>query len=94
MRIIPKNWPKDLPIPPPTPKHYYEGHKWISEHMRELKEKHPDQWVAVFNGEVLAAGKDAGEVMRVAKEKTGGERDIAIRLVEATRRFYPRRRIL
>jgi len=93
MRIIPKNWPKDIPIPPPTPKHYFEDQRWISEHILELIEKYPDQWVAVFHGEVIAAGKNLGEVERLAHEKTG-ERDIATRLIESGRKFYSPWRVL
>jgi hypothetical protein len=93
MRIIPKNWPADLSLPPPIPKHWFEGHKWISEHVGELREKYPDQWVAVFHGEVIAGGKNAGEVLRLAQEKTG-ERDIAMDLVETERKSYSPGRVL
>ncbi len=93
MMRVPPNWPKDVPIPPPIPKRWSEDQKWISEHHHELAEKYPDQWVAVFNGEVIAAGKNLGEVEKVAHEKTG-ERDIATRLVESGIKFYSPWRIL
>jgi hypothetical protein len=89
----PKNWPTGVPKPPPTPKHYYEDQKWISEHMRELREQYLNQWIAVFNGEVIAAGRVLAEVERVAHEKTG-ERDIATRLIEPELKFYSAEHVL
>ncbi len=90
-RIIPKNWPRDLPVPPPIPQQYFKDRRWMMEHHQELVEQFPDQWVAVFKAKVVAAGKDLSEVVRVAHEVTG-ERDIATHLVEATRMFYPSQR--
>lgn len=87
MRIIPKNWPAGVPLPPPIPKRWFEDSKWLSEHAHELAQQYPDRWVAVFNQEVVAAGKNAGEVLRLAQEKTG-EREIVIDLVSPTRKFY------
>jgi hypothetical protein len=89
----PKNWPKDVPKPPPVPRRWFEDMQWMSEHILELTEQYPDQWVAVFHGKVVAAGKDAGQVQRLAQEKTG-ERDIAMDLVETGRKFYSPWRIL
>jgi hypothetical protein len=76
-----------VPIPPPTPKRWFEDHKWISEHHRELVEQYPDQWVAVFKGEVISAGRVLAEVERTAEAKTG-ERNVAIDLVEAGIKSY------
>lgn len=89
-RRIPKNWPKDVPIPPPIPKRYFADEQWFADHSHELAQQYPDQWVAVCNGEVIAAGKVLGEVRRLAQERTG-EREIVIDLVSPTRKFYPRK---
>ncbi len=83
----PPNWPKDVPKPPPIPKRWFEDEKWMNEHLRELREQYPDQWVAVVNGKVVAAGKNLAEVERLAEERTG-EKEFPVRLVEATRKFY------
>ena len=93
MLTIPSDWPEDVPVPPPIPRHYFEGSEWIGEHMAELRRQYPDQWVAVYNGEVIAAGTNLGEVERVAHAKTG-ERDIAIELIESGVRFHSGLRIL
>ena len=87
MRIIPRDWPRDVPVPPPIPKRYFEDEKWLREHRNELAEQYPDQWVAVFHQRVVAAGKDLGEVRRAAHEQTG-ERDVVLDLVSPTRMFY------
>jgi hypothetical protein len=84
---IPKNWPADEPVPPPIPKRWFEDEKWFMQHSSELAQRYPDQWVAIFNKEVIAAGKNLAEVERVAQEKTG-ERDILVDLVTPTRKFY------
>ena len=90
---VPKNWPEDVPKPSPTPARYYEDQRWTADHWMELVERYPDRWIAVFDGEVIAAGKDGEQVMREAREKTG-ERDIVLRLVETTRKFYSRQGVL
>jgi hypothetical protein len=84
----PKNWPKEVPKPPPIPRRYFEDEKWFDQHENELAQQYPDQWVAVFHGKVIAAGKIAGEVQRLAHEKTN-EHDIFIDLVTPTRKSYP-----
>lgn len=83
----PPNWPQDMPKPPPIPKRYFEDEKWLFEHENELAEKYPDQWVAVVNKEVVAAGKNLAEVERVAREKTG-EEEFPVWLVTPTIKFY------
>ncbi len=91
MRIIPRDWPRDVPVPPPIPKRFFEDHKWLVEHSPDLAGQYPDQWVAVHDRKVIAAGKDAGQVLRSAQEITG-ERDVAMDLVSTTRKFYSPRR--
>ena len=93
MLTIPSDWPDDVPVPPPIPRHHFEDTEWIGEHMAELRRKFPDQWVAVFHGEVIAAGTNLAEVEEVAHGKTG-ERDIAVELIESGIRIRPGLRIL
>jgi hypothetical protein len=35
---------------------------WIQTHFGELLRDHPDQWIAVDQGRVLAAGRNLGQV--------------------------------
>ncbi len=51
------------------PKRYFDDGKWMQEHFHELEKKYPDQWIAVYRKEVVAAGKNLGEVKKIAKAK-------------------------
>ena len=47
----------------------FEGNlKWIDEHYDALKNKYPDQWVAVFNRKVVGNNKKLKKVIRKLKE--------------------------
>lgn len=87
MQVVPSDWPEELPLPPAIPRRHFEDTDWIAAHLPELRRSYPDQWVAVYRGEVIAAGKDLAEVERVAHERTN-ERDIAIELVQSDIRFH------
>ena len=52
----------------------------------KLLEKYRDEWVAIVNKEVVAAGKDLGKVEKEAKRKTG--RDPAVMFVESGSHIY------
>ena len=58
--------------PQPLSKEYLEDEKWADEHMSELLEKYPNQWIAVVNKEVACVGKNLAEVEEVARQKVGG----------------------
>ncbi len=53
----------------PLPKGWLEDEKWADERMLELGRKYPNQWVAVYNKEVISFGTNLAEVERVAAEK-------------------------
>jgi hypothetical protein len=92
MLKVPKNWPKDLPVPPPLPRRWFEDEKWLMDHELELAQQYPDQWVAVVNKEVVAVGKDAGAVEKLAREKTG-EEEFPVWLVAPIRKVYSSHRV-
>ncbi len=50
------------------PKRFFDDTRWICENV-ELNKQYPEQWIAVLNKEVVAAGTDLGEVERVARQK-------------------------
>ena len=62
---------KDVKVPPPSPKKYWEDRKWVSEHISEISEKYPNQWVVVADKKIIAAGEDGQAV-----------RDKALKMVE------------
>jgi hypothetical protein len=37
--------------------------EYLEEHRKELLEQYPEQWVAIFNGEVVAAAEDHEELL-------------------------------
>jgi len=56
----------------PLPKGYIEGRDWAYEHGWELSEKYPNQWLAIYNKEVISFG-DLGFVKKaVSKKAIGG----------------------
>lgn len=44
-----------------------QGLKWINEHIRELQEKYPDMYIAVYRGKIIAADKDLKKVCERAR---------------------------
>jgi hypothetical protein len=56
-------------IPLPTGQHVANC-RWICDHIDDLVEQYPDQWIAVHEGRVLAAGRDLGEVAAAARAKS------------------------
>lgn len=68
-------------LPPKPPKEFWEDIDWAYDHLAELSQMYPNQWVAVVNKKVVAFGKVVGEVKRIAKEKTG-KSDVPVILAE------------
>jgi len=62
---------KTYPKPQPLSKEYLENEKWTFEHLGELIEKYPNQWIAVVNKEIVCVGENLAEVKKVARQKTG-----------------------
>ncbi|HID26360.1 MAG: DUF5678 domain-containing protein [Methanosarcinales archaeon] len=51
------------------PKRFWEDVEWVRKYCSELTAKYPDQWVAIFNKQVIAADEDLGKVEDIAKAK-------------------------
>lgn len=49
---------------------FMRDRQWVAEHMHELVEKYPDQWVLVHEGKVIASGVGASKTWANA-EKLG-----------------------
>jgi hypothetical protein len=58
-------------LPKSSSPQYWEDSRWSLDHDAEISEKYPNQWVFVFNKNVVAAGKDPNEAERIAIEKVG-----------------------
>ncbi len=55
-------------------KRLLEDLDWAEEHHSELLRKYRDQWIAVYNKHVIAAGELGGEVEKEASTKLGKKR--------------------
>lgn len=62
---------KGMKLPSPGPEDYWEDNKWASENFAEIVREYPDQWVAIVDKKVIAAGKTIAEVEEITAEKTG-----------------------
>ena len=78
---------KDIKVPPPSPKRYWEDSKWVRENISEISEKYPNQWIAVADKRVVAAGKDGQKVREKALKEVQHE-DFVIRFVEKGVHIY------
>lgn len=72
------------------PKRYFQDRQWIDDSILELTRQYPDQWIAVLNGKVVAAGKNLRAVIeegrREADEEGCGQ--CVYDFIEAKVRFY------
>ena len=78
---------EDYPPVPPIPKEFWEDEGWAYDNYNELVRMYPNQWVAIVNKQVVAAGKDGTEVVAMAKQKTG-KRNFPVIFVEKGVRVY------
>jgi len=53
----------------PLPKKWLEDEKWADERFLELGRKYPNQWVAIYNKEVVSFGTNLAEVKGEAAKK-------------------------
>jgi hypothetical protein len=52
--------------PPRLSRQFLRDMQWVADHMNELVEKYPNQWIAVHKGEVIAQGEEAFDVWQNA----------------------------
>ncbi|MBI3920068.1 MAG: hypothetical protein HY318_01525 [Armatimonadetes bacterium] len=79
---------KEMMTPRKIPEYYWDASDWVGQHSIDLQREFPDHWIAVFDGQVVAAGKDLGEVRDEAEQETGVE-DFYVEFIEGKPRFYP-----
>ena len=59
-------------------KTFYKDVDWKDAHLAELSELYPNQWIAVWDEQVVAAKPGLGQAKREAARKTGkDEREIS-----------------
>lgn len=62
-------------LPPLPTAEYMANCDWIHAHFGELLRDHPDQWIAVDQGRVMASGRNLGQVTGEA-ERAGASRHV------------------
>ena len=73
---------------PPLPsKQYLRNCRWVDRHVDDLARDHPNQWVAVHRGELLAASPDMGEVAAEARRRTSAS-DIVFQFIDDGSMIY------
>ena len=71
----------------PIPKEFWKDEDWAYDNYDELVRMYPDQWIAVVNKKVVAAGKNASEVVDLAERKTE-RKEFPVIFMEKTVRVY------
>ena len=65
------------------PKHFLEASRWVEKNSQLVADRYEGQWIAVLNGQVVAAGPDLGRVEDAAAKRTGRDtRDIYVEFVD------------
>lgn len=65
---------------------FWEDKRWVYQNYAELTERYPDQWVAIVDKKVIAAG-DLEEVKEKATRKIK-RGDIVFMFIEGARHVY------
>jgi hypothetical protein len=69
------------------PDHFWEDSKWFFEHGDEIIHRYTDQWVAIYNKEVVAVYKD-GKWMKLNPELPVDPESCFTFLIEDGARVY------
>ena len=72
---------KEFPPVPPLDPQYLRDMDWAYAHYAELERAYPNQWVAVVEGRVVAAGPVLADV-RAGAAKFTDRGDVAVLFVE------------
>lgn len=65
----------------------WEDIEWAEEFYPELQKKYHDEWIAIFNKEVISSGKNLGTVEDEARKKVGKTEFYTI-FIESGAAFY------
>ena len=69
------------------PREFWEDEDWIYDNYDDLVRIYPDQWIAVVDKKVIAAGKNAAEVVDLTEQKTS-RKEFPVIFVEKTVHVY------
>jgi len=87
MPILSAKEAAEIKIPPPVSQEYWEDSEWAYEHMNEISEKYPNQWVVICGKKLVAASISGSEAEQIAREKVG-DQEFVILFAEKGIRVY------
>lgn len=87
MPVLSAKEAQGMRLPPLGPKEYWENSEWAYEHMNEISEKYPNQWVVIYDKKVVAASTSGSEAEHIATEKVGNQ-EFVILFAEKGIRVY------
>ena len=64
---------------------YASDKEWITANRDALLKKHPENWVAVYKGEVVAVHPNLRDIVEILREKKLGGLDVAAEFITAHR---------
>ena len=65
------------------PKHFIAAARWVEKNSQHVADRYEGQWIAVLDGQVVAAGPDLGLVEDNAAQRTGRDtKDIYVEFVD------------
>ncbi len=87
MPVLSAKEAQGMRLPSPGPKEYWEDSEWAYEHMNEISEKYPNQWVVIYDKKVVTASTSGSEAEQIAREKVGNQ-EFVILFAEKGIRVY------
>lgn len=87
MPVLSAKEAQGMRLPPPISQEYWENSEWAHEHMNEISEKYPNQWVVIYDKKVVAASTSGSEAEHIATEKVGNQ-EFVILFAEKGIRVY------
>jgi hypothetical protein len=72
---------KQTPMLPLPSRQYMRDFRWIESHVDRLSRDHPNRWIAVHHGRIVATGKQLGRVKAAFRKKLG-EKEIPVYFVD------------
>jgi len=73
----------------PLPARFWEDERWLFEHLADLARLHPEEWVAIYRKQVVAAGRSRREARQAADEILGDVGPLVVYHLESKPYVYP-----
>lgn len=77
---------QNISLPPRPPQRYWDDSEWGVQNIQMLTEKYPNEWVAIFEKQVVAHHTDLGQVLAAAQSH--GLNSPVIKFAERGIRIY------